>query len=69
VPQSPSAGVALVMLRGSRPAPTQDRPPWWLAGATRLLLLAEGLGWWAVLIVAILHNGRLFLSSASLSAA
>jgi hypothetical protein len=49
------------MLRGSRPAPTQDRPPWWLAGATRLLLLAEGLGWWAVLIVATLHNGRVFL--------
>ena len=39
---------------------TKDRLPPWLVRAIQLFLLAEGLGWWAVLIVETIREPALF---------
>jgi len=39
----------------------KDRPQWWLVGATRLALLAEGVGFWVILIVITIRYGSLVL--------
>jgi hypothetical protein len=48
-------------MQPSGPVASASLPlPWWLAGAIRVLLLVEGVGWWALLIVAVPQGGLVF---------
>ena len=57
------------MVDSSVPKPTKDRPPWWLAGGIRILLLVEGVGWWAVLGAVAFAYGSLPLYTAGILSA
>jgi hypothetical protein len=49
-------------MHGRFPSPSRnDRFPWWLSVSIRLLLLAEGLGLWAVVIVIAIAYGAIIL--------
>jgi hypothetical protein len=58
---SRDGGVALLVTDNSASASTNGRSRWWFVGAIQLFLLAEGVGWWAVLIIIAVAYGSLAL--------